>query len=182
MFTQNSIKSLNKYCILCELNKFAQIFTENEELLEQITFKHLTTSHGQYKAPLYNMIQAEDRTLYDMLLMKRPDLKSEMIEYETKNIVEKNIKEYRFDEAARSAYQFVWHSYCDWYLELSKTILYSNNMTAIKEVREIASFVFKEILVLMHPFIPFVTEEIWLKNKLFLKRELFNELKSWLIY
>ena len=85
---------------------------------------------------------------------------------ETKNIVEKNIKEYRFDEAARSAYQFVWHSYCDWYLELSKTILYSNNMTAIKEVREIASFVFKEILVLMHPFIPFVTEEIWLKNKL----------------
>ena len=39
-------------------------------------------------------------------------------------------------------------------------------MTAIKEVREIASFVFKEILVLMHPFIPFVTEEIWLKNKL----------------
>jgi valyl-tRNA synthetase len=85
---------------------------------------------------------------------------------ETKKIVEKNIKGYRFDEAARNAYQFVWHSYCDWYLELSKTILYSNNNKDIKEIREVSGFVFKEILILMHPFIPFVTEEIWLKNKL----------------
>ena len=84
----------------------------------------------------------------------------------TKNIVEKNIKNYRFDEAARNVYQFVWHYYCDWYLELSKTILYSNDKSAIKEVREVTGFIFKEILVLMHPFIPFVTEEIWLKNKL----------------
>ena len=37
--------------------------------------------------------------------------------------VEKNLEDYRFDEAAKNAYQFVWHSYCDWYLELSKTIL-----------------------------------------------------------
>ena len=85
---------------------------------------------------------------------------------ETKKIVAKNIKDYRFDEAARNAYQFVWHSFCDWYLELSKTILYSNNKKDIKEIREVSGFIFKEILVLMHPFIPFVTEEIWLKNKL----------------
>ena len=85
---------------------------------------------------------------------------------ETKQIVEKNIKEYRFDEAARNVYQFVWHSFCDWYLELSKTILFSKNKKNISEIREVASFIFKEILVLLHPFIPFVTEEIWLKNKL----------------
>ena len=89
---------------------------------------------------------------------------SELIE--TKNIVKKNIKDYRFDEAAKNAYQFVWHSYCDWYLELSKTILSSNDKNMIKEVRVVASFIYKEILKLMHPFIPFVTEEIWLKNKL----------------
>ena len=89
---------------------------------------------------------------------------SELIE--TKKIVEKNIKEYRFDEAARNLYQFVWHSYCDWYLELSKTILYSENKKNIKEIKEMASYVFKEILILTHPFIPFITEEIWLKNKL----------------
>ena len=85
---------------------------------------------------------------------------------ETKKNVEKNIKDYRFDEAARNSYQFVWHSYCDWYLEFIKTILYSNDKKSIKEVREVSSYIFKEILILMHPFIPFVTEEIWLKNKL----------------
>ncbi len=85
---------------------------------------------------------------------------------ETKKIVEKNIKDYRFDEAARNVYQFVWHSFCDWYLEFSKTILYSNNKKDIKEIRAVSGFIFKEILVLMHLFIPFVTEEIWLKNKL----------------
>ena len=85
---------------------------------------------------------------------------------ETKKNVENNIKNYRFDEAARNSYQFVWHSYCDWYLELSKTILYSNDKKSIKEIREVSSYIFREILILMHPFIPFITEEIWLKNKL----------------
>ena len=85
---------------------------------------------------------------------------------QTKTIVEKNLKDYRFDEASRNIYQFVWHLYCDWYLELSKTILYSNDKKAISEVRSVSGYIFKEILVLMHPFIPFVTEEIWLKNKL----------------
>ena len=84
---------------------------------------------------------------------------------ETSKIVEKNIKDYRFDEATRIAYQFVWHSYCDWYLEMAKTILYSDNKTSIKEIKEVSGFIFKKILILMHPFIPFITEKIWLKNK-----------------
>ncbi len=83
-----------------------------------------------------------------------------------KNEIQKNIKGYRFDEAAKNAYQFVWHSFCDWYLELSKTILFSDNKEAIKEVRNVSSFIFREILIILHPFIPFITEEIWLKNKL----------------
>jgi len=83
-----------------------------------------------------------------------------------KDEIQKNIKGYRFDEAAKNAYQFVWHSFCDWYLELSKTILFSDNQDAIKEVRNVSSFIFREILIILHPFIPFITEEIWLKNKL----------------
>ena len=79
--------------------------------------------------------------------------------------IEKNLKDYRFDEAAKNAYQFAWHSYCDWYLELSKTILFSDNDEAKNEVKKVSSYVFKQILILLHPFIPFVTEEIWLKNK-----------------
>lgn len=83
-----------------------------------------------------------------------------------KDEIQKNIKGYRFDEAAKNVYQFVWHSFCDWYLELSKTILFSDNKEAINEVRNVSSFIFREILIILHPFIPFITEEIWLKNKL----------------
>ena len=84
---------------------------------------------------------------------------------EAKSKIEKNLEDYRFDEAAKNAYQFAWHSYCDWYLELSKTILFSDNEEAKSEVRKVSSYIFKQILILLHPFIPFVTEEIWLKNK-----------------
>ena len=84
---------------------------------------------------------------------------------EAKSKIEKNLEDYRFDEAAKNAYQFAWHSYCDWYLELSKTILFSDNEEAKTEVRKVSSYVFKQILILLHPFIPFVTEEIWLNNK-----------------
>ena len=86
---------------------------------------------------------------------------------ETTNKIVKNLEDYRFDEAAKNAYQFTWHSYCDWYLELSKTILFSDDEDAKEEVKKVSAYVFKQILVLLHPFIPFVTEEIWLKNKLF---------------
>ncbi|WP_440932075.1 valine--tRNA ligase [Candidatus Pelagibacter sp.] len=88
---------------------------------------------------------------------------SELIQ--TKNTIEKNLKDYRFDEAAKNAYKFAWNSYCDWYLELSKTILFSDKAEDINEVKKVSSYIFKQILVILHPFIPFVTEEIWLKNK-----------------
>ena len=98
---------------------------------------------------------------------------------DTKNLVEKNIKDYRFDEASRNAYKFVWNSYCDWYLELSKTIFYSKDKKAIKEVRAVSSYVFKQILILLHPFIPFITEEIWLKNKLDNSKKNFLMFANW---
>jgi valyl-tRNA synthetase len=98
---------------------------------------------------------------------------------ETINKTKKNLKNYRFDEAAKNAYQFTWHSYCDWYLELSKTILFSKNEKAKKEVREVSSYIFKQILILMHSFIPFVTEEIWLKNKLDNSKKDFLMLTNW---
>ena len=93
--------------------------------------------------------------------------------------IKKNLKEYRFDEAAKNAYQFAWHSYCDWYLELSKTILFSDNEKAKAEVRKVSSYIFKQILILLHPFIPFVTEEIWLKNKFDKSGKNFLMLTNW---
>ena len=103
---------------------------------------------------------------------------SELVE--TKNKIEKNLEDYRFDEAAKNAYQFAWHSYCDWYLELSKTILFSDDEKAKAEVKKVSSFVFKQILILLHPFIPFVTEEIWLKNKFDNDGSDYLMLKNWL--
>jgi len=96
-----------------------------------------------------------------------------------KDKIEKNLKEYRFDEAAKNAYQFSWHSYCDLYLELSKTILFSEEEIAKDEVREVSAYIFKQILILLHPFIPFVTEEIWLKNKLDNAGKNFLMLTNW---
>ncbi|MDE0832564.1 MAG: class I tRNA ligase family protein, partial [Nitrosopumilus sp.] len=96
-----------------------------------------------------------------------------------KDKIEKNLKEYRFDEAAKNAYQFSWHSYCDLYIELSKTILFSEDEKAKDEVREVSAYIFKQILILLHPFIPFVTEEIWLKNKFDKSGKNFLMLANW---
>jgi valyl-tRNA synthetase len=98
---------------------------------------------------------------------------------DAKSKIEKNLEDYRFDEAAKNAYQFSWHSYCDWYLELSKTILFSDNEEAKSEVKKVSSYIFKQILILLHPFIPFVTEEIWLKNKFDNSSKDFLMLANW---
>ncbi len=99
---------------------------------------------------------------------------------ETSNLIKKNIEDYRFDEAAKNAYHFAWHKYCDWYLELSKTILFSDNLKAKNEVKEVSAFVFREILIMLHPFIPFVTEKIWLTNKFDNKNKNFLMLSNWI--
>ena len=98
----------------------------------------------------------------------------------TSELIKKNIQDYRFDEAAKNAYHFTWHTYCDWYLELSKTILFSNNSSEKKEVKEVSAFVFRQILILLHPFIPFITEKIWLTNKFDNKNKTFLMLSNWI--
>jgi valyl-tRNA synthetase len=82
----------------------------------------------------------------------------------TQKLVSKNIEIFRFDEAAKHIYQFVWHSYCDWYLEFLKPIFISKNATDIREVRLFSSFMMANILKMLHPFIPFFTESLWLQN------------------
>ncbi len=83
----------------------------------------------------------------------------------TQNLVSHNIEIFRFDEAAKYAYQFAWHSYCDWYLEFLKPIFNSNNKAEIKEAKIFSSFMMANILKILHPFIPFFTETVWSKNK-----------------
>jgi valyl-tRNA synthetase len=71
------------------------------------------------------------------------------------------IEAYRFNEAAGAAYRFVWNVYCDWYLELSKPVLTGPDGAAKDETRATVTFVLDEILKLLHPFMPFITEELW---------------------
>jgi len=73
----------------------------------------------------------------------------------------KHILNFRFDEAAKVIYQFVWHFYCDWYIEFLKPIFDSKDTNLIGESRSIFSFVQSNILILLHPFIPFFTEKVW---------------------
>ncbi|AGH50609.1 valyl-tRNA ligase [Sphingomonas sp. MM-1] len=66
----------------------------------------------------------------------------------------------RFDESANSIYQFVWATFCDWYLELIKP-LFAEEGVAAAETRAVAGWVLDQILVMLHPFMPFITEELW---------------------
>ncbi len=79
----------------------------------------------------------------------------------TNREAQKNIQNFRFDEAARIIYQFVWHSYCDWYIEFLKPIFDSKDKKNIEESRHVCSFVQSNIMILLHPFIPFFTEKVW---------------------
>jgi len=71
------------------------------------------------------------------------------------------IEGYKFNEAAGAAYRFVWNVYCDWYLELVKPVLTGPDGAAKTETRAMVAWVRDEILKLLHPFMPFLTEELW---------------------
>ncbi len=66
-----------------------------------------------------------------------------------------------FDEAAAAIYRFVWNVFCDWYLELTKPILAGDDEAAKAETRAMTAWVLDQCLVLLHPFSPFITEELW---------------------
>jgi len=71
------------------------------------------------------------------------------------------LEAFRFKEAAETLYRFVWNIYCDWYLELAKPILSGGTPAAIAETQAMTAWVRDEILKLLHPFMPFITEELW---------------------
>ncbi len=79
----------------------------------------------------------------------------------TRDLVTKAIEDYKFNEAATALYQFVWNVFCDWYVELIKPILTGEDETAKAETRATAAWVLDQIFVLLHPFMPFITEELW---------------------
>ena len=78
----------------------------------------------------------------------------------TKEVTD-NLNAFRFSDAANAVYQFVWGSFCDWYIEMIKPILYGNNEEEKQETKASFAWVLKRILVILHPFMPFITTELW---------------------
>jgi valyl-tRNA synthetase len=75
-----------------------------------------------------------------------------------------NLDSYRFNDAASALYKFVWHEFCDWYVEAAKPALYGKaGDEAMQATRQVLGRVLRDTLIVLHPFAPFVTEEIWHK-------------------
>ena len=86
------------------------------------------------------------------------------------------IRAYRFNDAANEIYRFVWNVYCDWYLELAKPLLAGEEGPGKAETRATVAWARDEILKLLHPFMPFITEELW---EVTAKRETLLALSAW---
>jgi valyl-tRNA synthetase len=96
------------------------------------------------------------------------------------NEVSAGIQAYKFNEAALSAYRFVWNVFCDWTLELAKPVLQGADSPAKTETRATIAFIFDEICKLLHPFMPFLTEELWaIKGEDGPRRETILALSAW---
>ena len=87
----------------------------------------------------------------------------------TQEVVDNALENYRFNDAANTLYAFVWGKMCDWYLEFGKILLDSDDPQTVVETKSTLAWVFNQSLVLLHPIIPFATEELW--------KELFSEEK-----
>jgi valyl-tRNA synthetase len=111
-------------------------FAEMNECVRQVDF-----DPAQVKAPLNRWIVGETE--------------------KAAAAVTSGIQEYRFNDASNAAYEFTWGVFCDWYLELIKTILSSNDEDAKAETRATTAWVLDQILKILHPFMPFMTEELW---------------------
>jgi len=80
---------------------------------------------------------------------------------ECKNKTAQAIENYRFNEAANTLYQFVWGGFCDWYLEMTKPLLAGEDTALINEVKGTTGYVLDQILLLLNPFMPYITEELY---------------------
>ncbi len=90
------------------------------------------------------------------------------------------IEAYRFNDAANAVYRFVWNVFCDWYLELSKPLMTGEDETIKAETRASTAWTLDVVFKLLHPFMPFLTEELWaIKGEAGPKRETLLALAEW---
>ncbi len=113
----------------------------------------------------YKEEQLNDNKLkvFEKWILSEIDILKEKITYDMEN--------YKFSDAALSIYEFFWHTFCDWYIEISKIELTKENSDYKNIVKNVLLNVLKDSLILMHPIIPFITEEIYMNLPLALKKD-----------
>ena len=97
--------------------------------------------------------KAEDYTLADRWILSRYA--------RTSAVVTENLEKFELGEAARAIYEFIWGEFCDWYIELVKPRLYAEEGDSRRTAQYVLGYVLERTLRLLHPFMPFITEEIW---------------------
>ncbi len=118
-----------------------------------------------WNASRYILMNLEDRNILDYESVKKNDIDRWIIHRlnETTSVIEKALKSYRFNDAAKAAYEYFWEDFCDWYIEASKLSLYSEEPAEKDRAITILLHLLSETLKLLHPFLSYITEEIYLK-------------------
>ena len=111
-------------------------------------FVMMNLSIDHYELPAADKLEREDK----WVLSKLNRLVKEVTE---------NLDSFEIGVASAKVYDFIWDTYCDWYIELTKTRLYSENEQSKLAAQRVLVYVLDQILRLLHPFMPFITEEIW---------------------
>ena len=118
-----------------------------------------------WNATRFSMMNLEDDSIHSVVRREDESIADRWIKARLNRTVAEVIRgldEYRFNDATAAVYQFVWHEFCDWYLELTKPVFYGKeDAAAIRAAQKTLIDVLRTSLKLLHPFMPFLTEEIW---------------------
>ena len=119
-----------------------------------------------WNATRFVLMNTEDKNIANQIDQSRLTLADRWIlskQQEVIDVVHKQLQSYRFDLAAQALYEFTWHEFCDWYLELCKPTLFKDHIDEgiQQNTRRVLLEVLDTSLRLLHPIIPFITEEIW---------------------
>jgi valyl-tRNA synthetase len=116
-----------------------------------------------WNASRFILSNADDTSLPDEIDLQKLDIGSRWIlsrlSFAAEEI-DQSLSDYRFNDAANSIYHFVWHELCDWYIEMVKPVLYDETADRLP-VRQCLLYILERTLRLLHPFMPYVTEELW---------------------
>ncbi|MDC3423900.1 valine--tRNA ligase [Aquibacillus sp. 3ASR75-11] len=119
-----------------------------------------------WNASRFALMNMDDLTYEDIDLTGEKSLADNWILTrlnETIDQVTRNVEKYEFGEAGRHLYNFIWDELCDWYIEMAKLSLYGEDETAKQTTRSVLAYVLDQTMRMLHPFMPFITEEIWQK-------------------